>query len=51
MDGSIELKAPIALVWGKLNYPDVLKQCIPGCVSLERGGDIGFRAVAKIKSD
>jgi carbon monoxide dehydrogenase subunit G len=49
MDGSVELKAPKELVWDKLNDAQVLKECIPGCESLESEGDAGFRAIAKIK--
>ena len=37
------------VVWRKLNDPDVLKACIPGCQSLEKTCDNGFQAVAKIK--
>lgn len=36
-------------VWEKLNDPDVLKACIPGCEELEKTHDRGFRAVAKMK--
>jgi carbon monoxide dehydrogenase subunit G len=36
-------------VWAKLNDPDVLRACIPGCQSLETTGDNGFAAVAKVK--
>jgi carbon monoxide dehydrogenase subunit G len=36
-------------VWTKLNDPEVLKACIPGCEELEKTEDNGFRAVAKMK--
>lgn len=38
------------VVWQALNDPDVLRQCIPGCESLEQTGDGAFDAsvVAKI---
>lgn len=36
-------------MWEKLNDPDVLKACIPGCEELEKIDDRGFRAVAKMK--
>jgi len=49
MMGEIQLAAARELVWAKLNDPDVLKSCIPGCEELERTEDGGFRAVAKIK--
>jgi len=49
MNGEIQLAAPREAVWEKLNDPDVLKACIPGCEELERTDDQGFRAVAKMK--
>ena len=49
MTGEVDLPAPREIVWEKLNDPDVLKACIPGCQSLERTGDSGFAAVAKLK--
>lgn len=49
MEGEIELPAPRALVWEKLNDPDVLRACIPGCESLEKTGDNAFSAAVKLK--
>ncbi|MCP3397166.1 carbon monoxide dehydrogenase subunit G [Bradyrhizobium sp. CCGB20] len=49
MSGEIQLAASREAVWAKLNDPDVLKVCIPGCEELERIDDQGFRAVAKMK--
>ena len=49
MTGEIQLAAPRDKVWEKLNDPDVLKACIPGCEELEKTDDQGFRAVAKMK--
>ncbi|MGP9811678.1 carbon monoxide dehydrogenase subunit G [Rhodopseudomonas palustris] len=50
MNGEVQLGAPKDLVWSKLNDPEVLKQCIPGCEELEKTeDDSGFRAVAKLK--
>jgi carbon monoxide dehydrogenase subunit G len=49
MNGEFVLPADKATVWDKLNDPDVLRSCIPGCQSLERTGDNGFAATAKIK--
>jgi carbon monoxide dehydrogenase subunit G len=49
MNGGITLPADRETVWTKLNDPEVLKACIPGCQSLERTGDNGFAAVAKVK--
>jgi carbon monoxide dehydrogenase subunit G len=34
--GTQRIEAPRAVVWAGLNDPEVLKQCIPGCESLEK---------------
>jgi len=49
MTGEIQLAAPKERVWEKLNDPEALKACIPGCEELEKTDDQGFRAVAKMK--
>ena len=49
MRGDVTLPADRDTVWLKLNDPEVLKQCIPGCQSLERTGENGFAAIAKVK--
>ena len=49
MNGEVQLAAPREVVWTKLNDPEVLKACIPGCEELEKTEDNGFRAVAKMK--
>jgi carbon monoxide dehydrogenase subunit G len=49
MTGEVELPAPRAVVWAKLNDPEVLKACIPGCQSLERLSENELQAVAKVK--
>jgi uncharacterized protein len=49
MTGEATLPAARPKVWALLNDPDVLKACLPGCQSLERSGDNGFAAVAKVK--
>jgi len=50
MQGEVQLGASREAVWAKLNDPEVLKACIPGCEELERTEDNnGFRAVAKMK--
>ena len=46
MTGEVQLAAPQAEVWAKLNDPAVLKACIPGCQSLEMLSDTEFEAVA-----
>jgi carbon monoxide dehydrogenase subunit G len=37
--------APPSVVWASLNDPAILKECLPGCESLERAGDNAFQAV------
>jgi len=49
MYGEYQLPAPQQTVWEKLNDPEVLKACIPGCESLDKTSDTGFQAVATIK--
>jgi carbon monoxide dehydrogenase subunit G len=49
MSGEILLPADRQTVWDKLNDPEVLKACIPGCQSLEKTGDTGFAATVKLK--
>ena len=49
MQRDVVLPADRDTVWLKLNDPEILKQCIPGCQSLERTGENGFAAVAKVK--
>ena len=46
MNGEINLAAPRDVVWAKLNDPEVLKTCIPGCETLEKLSDTEFQAVA-----
>src|ERR1700758_47569 len=49
MHGEVQLPASREAIWAKLNDPEVLKACIPGCEELERTEDNGFRAAAKMK--
>jgi carbon monoxide dehydrogenase subunit G len=49
MTGDVSLPADRPKVWALLNDPEVLKDCIPGCESLEKTGDNGFAAVVKTK--
>jgi len=50
MTGEYRISAPRQRVWEALNDPDVLKQCIPGCQSLEKVSDTEFngRVVASV---
>jgi uncharacterized protein len=49
MTGEVQLPATQETVWAKLNDPEVLKVCIPGCESLEKLSDTEFQAVATNK--
>ena len=44
MNGEVQLAAPREAVWAKLNDPEVLKACIPGCQSLEKTSDTEMKA-------
>ena len=49
MSGQQILPASRETVWAKLNDPNVLKVCIPGCETLEVIGENEFAAVATNK--
>ena len=49
MSGEQLIAAPRARVWDALNDPEVLKQCIPGCQSLEKEADDRLKATVAIK--
>lgn len=49
MVGEQLLAAPREKVWAALNDVEVLKQCIPGCESLEKLSDTEFQAIATNK--
>jgi uncharacterized protein len=49
MTGEVQLPAPREDVWAKLNDPEVLKVCIPGCESLDKLSESEFQAVATNK--
>lgn len=49
MTGEVQLPAAREEIWAKLNDPDVLRVCIPGCESLEKMSDTEFKAVAVTK--
>jgi carbon monoxide dehydrogenase subunit G len=49
MQGEVQLNAPRETVWAKLNDPEVLKACIPGCEELTKTSDTEFQAVATAK--
>ena len=43
------IAAPRDAVWAALNDPDVLKQCIPGCHSMEMTGVNEFAPILKLR--
>jgi carbon monoxide dehydrogenase subunit G len=49
MSGEVQLPAPRATVWAKLNDPEVLKVCITGCEQLDKLSDVEFQASAVTK--
>ena len=49
MTGEVQLTATRQTVWDKLNDPEVLKACIPGCEELNKTSDTSFAAVATTK--
>ena len=44
MHGELRIPAPRQEVWEKLNDPETLKNCIPGCETVERVSDTVFTA-------
>ena len=50
MNGEYRIHAPREAVWTALNDPEILRQCIPGCETLERTSDteLTARVVAKV---
>ncbi|MCB8839606.1 carbon monoxide dehydrogenase subunit G [Aurantimonas sp. VKM B-3413] len=49
LKGEYRLPAPRETVWAALNDPEVLKNCIPGCESLEKTGDNEMKATVTTK--
>src|SRR5262249_18732789 len=49
MTGGVQLAASRETVWTKLNDPEVLKSCIPGCEQLDKNSENEFQAVASVK--
>ena len=49
MNGEVQLPASREAVWARLNDPEVLKACIPGCEELTRTDANEFQAVARMK--
>lgn len=49
LEGEETIGAPIDKVLAALNDPDVLRQCIPGCESLEKSSDTEMAATVSLK--
>src|ERR1700733_195689 len=49
MSGEVQRSALRQVVWTKLNDPEILKSCIPGCEDLVKSADNQFQATAKMK--
>jgi len=49
MSGEVQINAPREVVYEKLNDPETLKACIPGCEQLDKLSDNEFQAVSTMK--
>ncbi|MGE0259590.1 MAG: carbon monoxide dehydrogenase subunit G [Alphaproteobacteria bacterium] len=49
MQGERRIPAPRQLVWERLNDPETLKECIPGCESVDKVSDTEFTANVRAK--
>ena len=49
MSGELTIPAPRQAVWDALNDPEVLKECIPGCETLEKTSDTEMTAAVTAK--
>ena len=49
MSGSERIEAPVETVWQALNDPEILRQAIPGCESLEKTSDTEMTAKVVLK--
>ncbi|MCL6705997.1 carbon monoxide dehydrogenase subunit G [Pseudomonas sp. R2.Fl] len=49
MSGSERIEAPVETVWQALNDPEILRQAIPGCESLEKTSDKDMTAKVVLK--
>ncbi|KKX31814.1 carbon monoxide dehydrogenase subunit G [Rhizobium sp. LC145] len=47
--GEERISAPRDVVWRALNDPEILRQCIPGCQSLEQKTPTELAAVVRVK--
>lgn len=49
VDGEERIAAPREVVWRALNDPEILRQCIPGCQSLEKTSPTELVTTVRIK--
>jgi uncharacterized protein len=49
MQGERRIPAPRQVVWERLNDPETLRQCIPGCESVDKISDTEFTAKVRAK--
>ena len=49
IEGEERIAAPLDRVWEALNDPDILRQSIPGCQSLEKKSDTEMAATVVLK--
>ncbi len=49
MSGSERIEAPVETVWQALNDPEILRQAIPGCESLDKTSDTTMTAKVVLK--
>ena len=49
IEGEERIAAPVEKVWEALNDPEILKEAIPGCQSLEKSSDTEMAATVVLK--
>lgn len=47
--GEYRIEAPREVVWRALNDPDILRQCIDGCQTMEKTADDSFKAKVRAR--
>lgn len=49
IEGEEKIEAPVQTVWEALNDPEILRECIPGCESLDKKSDTEMAAIVSLK--
>jgi carbon monoxide dehydrogenase subunit G len=49
LQGERTIPAPVPVTWAALNDPEVLKRCMAGCESLERGENDTFQVLVSVR--